>query len=118
MTAPRAITAVFAVLIAMRIEAMSQRMFLIGAAGLLAATLAFVAVRHSHVRPPEVAVVDVQVVVVPGVPSLQVDLDALDARIAKVPTDDTDAGYISHARRVELEQEVAELRARIAAHHK
>jgi hypothetical protein len=95
-------------------ESMSQRMFLIGAAGLLTTTLAFVAVRHSHVRPPEVAVVDVPVVA-PDVQRLQVDLDA---RFAKVPIDDTDAGYTSHARLVELEQEVAELRARIAAHHK
>jgi hypothetical protein len=86
---------------------MSQRMFFIAAAGLLVATLA-------HTRPPGVAVTHVQAV--PDVQTL--DLDALDARIAKVPTDDIDAGYTSHARRVELEQEVAELRARIAAHHK
>jgi len=96
-------------------EFTSQRLFVIAAAGLLAASLAFVAVRHSHTAPPAVVTVDVQ--------ALQHDLDDLNARIAKfVPADDAqttrDEIRIARARLVELDAEMDEMRLRIAARQK
>jgi uncharacterized protein YabE (DUF348 family) len=98
----------------MRMEFTSQRVFVIAAAGLLTASLAFVAVRHPHTPPPEVVTVDVQ--------GLQHDLDDLNARIAKfVPSDDVqvrDEIRIARARLVELDAEMDEMRLRIAARQK
>jgi hypothetical protein len=100
-------------------ESMSQRVFLIAGAGLLAATLAFVAVRHSHEQPRvEVYVPDVQ--------RLQADLDDLNARIATIaPADDVPVHHvtreelrIARARLAEVESRLDELRLRIAARPK